>query len=75
MMIGMRTKTRLITALVVGFSATLGMVGCGETAETKTKVEQSGPGGTTTEESTNKVKQTGENPPPPTGATDPAAPK
>jgi hypothetical protein len=70
----MRTATHLITALLVGMGP-LGLVGCGDTSETKTKVEQSSPTGTTTEETTNKVKETGSNPPPPTGATNEAAPK
>jgi len=72
---GIRTTTRLITALVVGLGTTAGIVGSGDTSETKTKVEQSSPGGTTTETITDKVKQSGNNPPPPTGAADAPAPK
>ena len=67
-MTGIRTMGTLIAGLAIGCGATIGIVGCGETSETKTKVEQSTPTGTTTEESTNKVKQTGQNPPPPTEA-------
>jgi hypothetical protein len=65
-MTGIRTVSTLIAGLAIGFSATIGLVGCGETTESKTKIEQSTPGGKTTEETTNKVKQTGDNPPPPT---------
>jgi hypothetical protein len=65
-MTGIRTVSTLIAGLAIGFSATIGLVGCGETTENKTKIEQSGPGGTTTQESIDKVKQTGNNPPPPT---------
>lgn len=66
-------KHFLVPALMLGFVAPVGLVGCGETSETKSTVEQKGPGGTTTEEKIDKVKQTGENPPAPTG--DAAAPK
>jgi hypothetical protein len=71
----LRAKFFLTPALMLGLFAPLGLVGCGDTAETKTKVEQSSPTGTTIQEQTNKVKQTGSDPPPPTGAADAPAPK
>jgi hypothetical protein len=63
----------LIHALVLGLAAPTAFVGCGEVTETKSTVEQKSKEGTTTEEKIDKVRQTGENPPPPTGDT--AAPK
>ena len=68
-------KHLLAPALVLGLLMPTGLIGCGETGENKTKVEQSGPGGKTVEERTDKVRQTGPNPPPPTGTADAPAPK
>jgi hypothetical protein len=68
-----RRTYRVSTALLT--TAALTLAGCGETTETKTKVEQAGPGGTTTETKIDKVNQSGQNPPAPTGTTDAAAPK
>ena len=64
-----RTLAFLLSALLIGF------VGCGETSKTEEKKVTETPTGTTTETHTDKVKQTGDNPPPPTGGTDAAAPK
>jgi hypothetical protein len=74
-MISLRTKRFCTAALLLGLFAPTGLVGCGETSENKTKIEQTGPGGTTTEEKIDKVKQTGANPPAPTGAADAPPPK
>jgi len=74
-MFGLRANRRVLGALVVSLFAASGLVGCGETSETTTKLEQKTPGGTTTEQVTDKVKQTGDNPPAPTGATGAPAPK
>jgi hypothetical protein len=73
-MISLRTKCFLSPALLFGLSM-FGLAGCGEQAENKTKVEQSTPTGTTTEEKSDKIKQTGSNPPAPTGTSDVAPPK
>jgi len=51
------------------------LVGCGETAETSKEVKQTSPTGSTTETVTDKVKQTGDNPPAPTGTATTPAPK
>jgi hypothetical protein len=74
-MFGLRVNRRAFSALLLGAFAASGLVGCGETATESTKIEQKGPGGTTTEQVTGTVKQSGENPPPPTGATGVPAPK
>jgi len=70
-------KRLLASALILGLFSTVGLVGCGEKAETKSEVTTSTPGGKTTETSTTEVKQTGNNPPPPaSGAPAPSeAPK
>ena len=65
----------LLTTCAVALGTTIGTAGCGETMENKTKIEQTSPTGTTTETVTEKVKQTGDNPPPPVGATSEPAPK
>jgi hypothetical protein len=72
-MIRVQTKRLLSPLVALSLFAPLGLVGCGDTSETKTKTEQSTPAGTTTETQINKVNQTGNNPPPPTGGTE--APK
>jgi len=76
-MFGLRANRRVLGALMVGVIATSGLtlVGCGDTSTDSTQIKQSTPGGTTTETIESKVKQTGENPPPPTGATPTPAPK
>ena len=74
-MIRLEAKRLLIPALMVGLVAPIALIGCGENSENKTKIEQTSPTGTTTEERTDKVHQTGSNPPPPVGATDAAPPK
>lgn len=59
-------RRTLASALVVSMFA---LVGCGETSKTDEKVTQSTPGGTTTEQKTDKTTQTGQNPPAPIGET------
>lgn len=74
-MFGLRANRRVLGALMVGLFATSSLVGCGETSESTTKVEQKTPTGSTTETVTDKVKQTGDNPPAPTGTATTPAPK
>lgn len=66
------TLTRLAAAGLM--TASMFAAGCGETESTTRTTEVQGPGGTTTVESTDKVKQTGENPPPVAPAEKPATP-
>jgi hypothetical protein len=74
-MFGLRANRRVLGALVVGLSVTSGLAGCGDTASDQTQIKQTTPGGSTTETIKSEVKQTGDNPPPPTGATPTPAPK
>jgi len=74
-MFGLRANRRVLGALMVGLFATSSLVGCGETAETSKEVKQTSPTGSTTETVTDKVKQTGDNPPAPTGTATTPAPK
>jgi hypothetical protein len=62
-------KRFLAPALILGVSSLFGLAGCGEESKTETKTEITTPGGTTTEIKTEKVDQTGKNPPPATGET------
>jgi hypothetical protein len=59
-------KRVLTSTLVLGLMAfpVVGLVGCGEETKHEVKETVSTPGGTTTSETTTKVKSTGENPPP-----------
>jgi len=63
----------LAPALIVGLGLGFGLVlpGCGEKSEVKQQTVTEGPGGKTTETDTKQIKQSGENPPAPTG--DPGA--
>ena len=73
---GNQTMRRLIaTSLIVGVCSLTGFVGCGDESKSTTEIKQTGPGGTTTEKETKSVKETGSNPPAPTGSTDQPAPK
>jgi hypothetical protein len=63
-------KRFLAAALILGLMSSVGLVGCGE--ESKTEIKQSGPGGTTVQES--KVKQSGDAPPAPIGEPGPKTP-
>lgn len=67
---------KLITALAgTGLlMMSLAIVGCGEKSEIKTEDKISTPGGTTTTTHTDKIKQTGDNPPSP-GTSTPTPPK
>jgi hypothetical protein len=53
-----------ILASIIGISVmSLGIVGCADTAATKTETKMSTPGGTTTVTTEKEVKKTGDNPP------------
>jgi len=67
---------KLITALAgTGLlTMSLAFVGCGEKSEVKSEDKISGPGGTTTVTKSEKVKQTGDNPPSPS-TSNPTPPK
>jgi hypothetical protein len=67
---------KLITALAgTGLlTMSLAIVGCGEKSEVKTEDKISTPGGTTQVTKSEKIKQTGDNPPSPGTAT-PTPPK
>jgi hypothetical protein len=53
-----------ILASILGLSMfSLGIVGCGDTATTKSETKVSTPGGTTTVTTEKEVKKTGDNPP------------
>jgi ABC-type glycerol-3-phosphate transport system substrate-binding protein len=53
-----------ILALIMGLGViSLGLVGCGDTAATKTETKVSTPGGSTTVTTEKEVKKTGDNPP------------
>ena len=68
-------KRFLTAALIVGVCSTFGLVGCGETSETKTQETVTAPGGTTTTTETKEIKSTGENPPPNTAGQTAETPK
>jgi hypothetical protein len=68
-------KRLIASSLILGVVSLFGFVGCGEESKSTTEVKQTGPGGTTTEKVDKSVKQSGENPPSPTGTTDQPAPK
>jgi hypothetical protein len=74
-MASLRTKHLLAPALLLGLLAPVGLYGCGDTSENKTKIEQSGPGSKSVEEKTENVRQSGSNPPLPTGTADAPAPR
>jgi hypothetical protein len=57
-------KRFLASALVLSSFSLFALVGCEDTSTSKTKVESSGPGGSTTVENKQTVKTTGDNPPP-----------
>jgi hypothetical protein len=59
-------KRILSSGLILGLLLfpVAGIVGCGEESKTKTTESISTSGGTTTSTSENKVKSTGDNPPP-----------
>ena len=53
-----------ILALMIGYGViSLGIVGCGDTASTKTETKMSTPGGTTTVTTEKEVKKAGDHPP------------
>lgn len=56
-------KRILAPALLVGFMASFGLVGCGEETKVKEQETVATPGGTTTTTTETKVKSTGDNPP------------
>ena len=62
-------------AIALGLLAPLGLVGCSDTNKTEETVKQKGPGGTSEEKVIKETKQSGENPPPPTGASGEPGPK
>jgi hypothetical protein len=55
-------KCLLATILGLGMLS-LGLVGCSDTASTKTETKMSTPGGTTTVTTDKEVKKTGDHPP------------
>jgi hypothetical protein len=59
-------KRLLSSSLILGLLClpAVGLVGCGEESKTKTQETVTTPGGQTTSTTENKVKSTGENPPP-----------
>lgn len=59
-------KRLISSALVFGLLSftTVGLVGCGEESKVETKETIKTPGGTTEKTETEKIKQSGENPPP-----------
>jgi hypothetical protein len=57
-------KRFLASALVLSSFSVFALVGCEDTSTTKTKVESSGPGGSTSVENRETIKKSGENPPP-----------
>lgn len=57
-----RMKRTLASALMISVFA---LVGCGDTTKTEDKTTTQTPGGTTTETKTDKVNQSGSNPPAP----------
>jgi hypothetical protein len=58
------TNMKRILASILGLGViSLGLVGCGDTASTKTETKMSTPGGTTTVTTEKEVKKTGDNPP------------
>jgi len=67
-------KRFLASALILSSFSVFAMVGCEDTSTTKTKVESSGPGGSTSVEDKTTIKQSGDNPPP-VETTKPEAPK
>jgi hypothetical protein len=58
----MNMKRILASILGLGILS-LGIVGCADTATTKTETKVSTPGGTTTVTTEKEIKTTGENPP------------
>jgi len=61
----MRKLISLTTMCALAMGLGMGIAGCSDESKTESKVTQSGPGGKTTETTTNSVKQSGENPPAP----------
>ncbi len=57
---------RTVLFLMALSLSSLGTIGCADKAKTTTEVKQSTPNGTTTETTTKEIKQTGDQPPPPT---------
>jgi len=57
-------KRFLASALVLSSFSLFALAGCEDTSTSKTKVESSGPGGSTSVEEKTTVKQSGDNPPP-----------
>jgi len=57
-------KRKLASALVAGVFCSFALVGCGDESSTTAKETIKGPGGTTERTVTDKVKSTGDNPPP-----------
>jgi hypothetical protein len=70
-----RNLRSLVPALIVALAAPLGVAGCGEESKTESKTTQTSPTGTTTETRTDKVNESGSNPPAPTGSTETSPPK
>ena len=62
----MRKAINLTMAGVLAMGLGITLSGCSDESKTESQVTQKGPGGTTTEKDTKSIKQSGDNPPPPT---------
>lgn len=71
----MKRLTTLAAVLGLALSSVTGFVGCSDENAKTTEVKQTGPGGTTTETVTKETKQSGDNPPAPTGTSGQPGPK
>ena len=67
----MRKLINLTMAGVLAMGLGMTLSGCTEESKTESQVTQKTPGGTTKETDTKKIQQSGDNPPPPTGKTNP----
>jgi hypothetical protein len=62
----MRKLINLTMAGILAMGLGITLCGCSEESKTESTTTQKGPGGTTTEKDIKSVKQSGDNPPPPT---------